>query len=161
MHKFRCIGLLVLLIGSVILLCYAREVLCDDRVIPVQQDSGSQETHERIAFLDRMVSEENPIILDNRHVTDAVAFLRFQYRCPISVEIIEFEQKDRTLLEGRRWISKNRPLVNRSFSNLTVRQLLDELARIDPGYHWKVYDGRYVVFGPPHQSVRWHRKIGP
>lgn len=39
-------------------------------------------------------------------------------------------------------------MSDRSFSNLSVRQILNELVRIDPGYQWKIYNGGHVVFEP-------------
>ena len=111
-----------------------------------QQNSGSQEKEKQIAFLDTMVTEDNAISLKNNPVTHATAYLRFQYKCVISVEQIEYTEED--CIKGRLWVVTNRPQVDRTFSNLTVREILDELVRIDPGYHWKIYDGKYVVFEP-------------
>lgn len=135
--RFRLSRAIIMLI--VIFTFYSSEAFA-------QQNSGSQEKEEQIAFLDTMVTENNAISLKKNPVTHAIAYLRFQYDCAISVEQIEYTKED--CIVGRLWVVKNRSQVDRTFSGLTVRQLLDELVQIDPGYHWKIYDGKYVVFEP-------------
>ena len=96
--KLQQVKLFVLLISSFMLISYARIIFA--------QDSGSQETGEQIAFLDLTVTDAKPIILKNQHVTDAVAYLRFQYGCPVSIEVIEFTQQDCIpIQQGSLWIT--------------------------------------------------------
>ena len=137
--KFRLSRTIIMLI--VILAFHSSEAF-------TQQSSSGQAESKEIAFLDIMVTESKPVILENKHVTSALLRLRHAYGCVISTEKIRHTRNERIRAAGNRWITKNRPLASRSFSNLTVRQILDELVRIDPGYHWKIYDGKYVVFEP-------------
>ena len=112
-----------------------------------QQQSGSEAKADQIAFLDLMITEDKPIHLKNEYVTVAIAKLRWRYDCPISIEVIEYTKQD-SMRQGNKWIVKNRPLVSRSFSNVTVREFLAELARMDAGYQWKVTDDKFVSFEP-------------
>lgn len=135
--RFRLSRAIIMLI--VIFTFYSSEAFA-------RQNSDSQEKEKQIAFLDTMVTENNAISLKNNPVTHAIAYLRFQYNCAISVEQIEYTKED--CIVGNLWVVKNRSQVDRTFSGLTVREILDELVQIDPGYHWKIYDGKYVVFEP-------------
>ncbi len=112
-----------------------------------QQNSSGQEKTKDIAFLDMMITESRPLSVENLSASDVTEMLRLDYGCVINAEGIEYPRSDRIRVGGG-FVDKKRPLVNRAFFNLTVRQILDELVRIDPGYHWKVYDGKYVVFEP-------------
>ncbi len=112
-----------------------------------QQQSGSEARAAPIAFLDLMITEDKPINLKNENVTEAISKLRWRYGCPISIEIIEYTLQD-CMPQGNNWIIKNRPRVSRSFSNVTVREVLTELTRIDPGYQWNVYEKKFVSFEP-------------
>ena len=131
---------LFLLVGSFMLIMSTGTVFA-------QQQSGSETRTAQIAFLDLMITEDNPIHLKNENAAEAISKLRWRYGCPISIERIEYTQQD-CIPQGNNWIVKNRPRVSRSFSNVTVRELLMELARIDPGYQWNVYDEKFVSFEP-------------
>ena len=131
---------LFLLVGSFMLIMSTGTVFA-------QQQSGSETRAAQIAFLDLMITEDNPIHLKNENAAEAISKLRWRYGCPISIERIEYTQQD-CIPQGNNWIVKNRPRVSRSFSNVTVRELLTELTRLDPGYQWNVYDEKFVSFEP-------------
>jgi hypothetical protein len=138
---FRQFKLFALLVGSFMLI-----MGYSGKVFP-QQESGSEDRADPIAFLDLMITEDNPIHLKNENAAEAISKLRWQYGCPISIERIEYTQQD-CIPQGNNWIVKNRPRVSRSFSNVTVREVLTELARLDPGYQWNVYEKKFVSFEP-------------
>ena len=138
---FRQFKLFALLVGSFMLIMgYSGKVF-------VQQESGSEDRADQIAFLDLMITEDKPIHLKNQDVIEAISKLRGRYGCPISIEIIEYTLQD-CIPQGNKWVIKNRPRVRRSFSNMTVRKLLTELTRIDPGYQWNIYEEKFVSFEP-------------
>jgi hypothetical protein len=116
--------------------------------VHAQQGGKSGENAQKIAFLDAMVTRDKPVNLDGNSIEDAIAKLRLNYGCIISVEMIEYTKEDTTSRGNICCLDRRRPVSDRSFSNLTVRQVLDELVEIDPGYQWKVYDGKYVVLEP-------------
>ena len=138
---FRQFKLFALLVGSFMLI-----MGYSGKVFP-QQESGSEDRADPIAFLDLMITEDNPIHLKSQDVIEAISKLRGRYGCPISIEIIEYTLQD-CIPQGNNWIVKNRPRVSRSFSNVTVREVLTELARLDPGYQWNVYEKKFVSFEP-------------
>ena len=137
---FRQVKRFALLVGSFLLIMGSGKVFA-------QQQSGSEDRADQIAFLDLMITEDKPIHLKNQDVIAAISKLRRRYGCPISIEIIEYTLQD-CIPQGNNWIVKNRPRVSRSFSNVTVREVLTELARMDAGYQWKVTDEKFVSFEP-------------
>lgn len=108
--------------------------------IHAQQVGKSGENAQKLAFLDAMVTRDKPVNLDGNSIEDAIAKLRFNYGCIISVEMIEYTKEDTTSRGNICCLDRRRPVSDRSFSNLTVRQVLDELVGIDPGYQWKIYN---------------------